>query len=119
MIKIATDKPEVVMELAKDLAMQVAAAAPIVANRDDVPADYIAKESEIYRQQALGQGKKEEFVDKIVLGRLEKYYQEVVLSEQSFIKDNDTKVAKVLDEFQKKHQAKVDVTGFVRYQLGV
>ena len=119
MIKVATDKPEVVMELAKDLAMQVAAAAPIVANRADVPADYIAKESEIYRQQALGQGKKEEFVDKIVLGRLEKYYQEVVLSEQSFIKDNDTKVAKVLDEFRKKHQAKVDVTGFVRYQLGV
>jgi len=117
-IHVATDKPEVVRELAKDLAMQVAAAAPIVTDRSAVPADYIAKESEIYRQQALEQGKKEEFVDKIVLGRLEKYYQEVVLSEQSFIKDNNMKVSEVLNEFRKKHQAKVDVIGFVRYQLG-
>ena len=117
-VHIATDKPEVVRELAKDLAMQVAAAAPIVADRSAVPADYIASESEIYKQQALSQGKKEEFVDKIVQGRLEKYYQEVVLTEQSFIKDNNIKVAEVLNEFRKKHQAKVDVIGFVRYQLG-
>jgi len=117
-IHVATDKPGLVRELAKDLAMQVAAAAPIVTDRSCVPADYIAKESEIYRQQALEQGKKEEFVDRIVLGRLEKYYQEVVLSEQSFIKDSSTRVSDVLNEFRKKHQAKVDVAGFVRYQLG-
>jgi len=117
-IHIATDKPEVVRDLAKDLAMQVAAAAPIVTDRSAVPADYIAKESEIYKQQALEQGKKEEFVDKIVIGRLEKYYQEVVLTEQSFIKDNNIKVSEVLNEFRKKNQARVDVIGFVRYQLG-
>lgn len=117
-VHVATDKPELVGDLAKDLAMQIAAAAPIVTSRSDVPADYIAKESEIYRQQALGQGKKEEFVDKIVTGRLEKYYQEVVLTEQSFIKDNTMKVSDVLGDFRKKHQAKVDVSGFVRYQLG-
>ncbi|MCX6178188.1 MAG: translation elongation factor Ts [Chlorobiales bacterium] len=117
-IHIATDKPEVVRELAKDLAMQVAAASPIVTDRSFVPADYIAKEAEIYKQQALEQGKKEEFVDKIVIGRLEKYYQEVVLTEQFFIKDNNTKVSEVLNEFRKKNQAKVDVIGFVRYQLG-
>ncbi len=117
-VHVATDKPEVVRDLAKDLAMQVAAAAPIVADRSAVPADYIASESEIYKQQALSQGKKEEFVDKIVQGRLEKYYQEVVLTEQSFIKDNNIKVSEVLNEFRKKHQAKVDVIGFVRYQLG-
>ena len=117
-IHIATDKPEVVRDLAKDLAMQVAAAAPIVTDRSFVPDDYIAKESEIYKQQALEQGKKEEFVDKIVIGRLEKYYQEVVLTEQSFIKDNNTKVSEVLNEFRKKNQAKVDVIEFVRYQLG-
>ncbi|NTW56289.1 MAG: elongation factor Ts [Chlorobiaceae bacterium] len=117
-VRIVTDKPEHAGELAKDLAMQVAAAAPIVASRADVPADYIAKESEIYRQQALGQGKKEEFVDKIVTGRLEKYYQEVVLTEQSFIKDSNVKVSDVLADFRKKHQAKVDVSAFVRYQLG-
>jgi elongation factor Ts len=117
-IHVATDKPEIVRDLAKDLAMQVAAAAPIVTDRSKVPDEYIAKEAEIYRQQALEQGKKEEFVDKIVIGRLEKYYQEVVLTEQSFIKDNNTKVADVLSEFRKKHQAKVDVIEFVRCQLG-
>ena len=117
-IYIATDKPELVGELAKDLAMQVAAAAPIVVDRSFVPADYIAKESEIYRQQALEQGKKEAFVDKIVVGRLEKYYQDVVLSEQFFIKDNTTKVSDVLVEFRKKHQAKVDVIAFFRCKLG-
>jgi elongation factor Ts len=117
-IQIDTDKPDVVRDLAKDLAMQIAAAAPLVVDRSYVPADYIAKESEIYRQQALEQGKKEAFVDKIVTGRLEKYYQDVVLSEQSFIKDDKLKVSEVLAEFRKKHQAKVDVRGFVRYQLG-
>jgi len=117
-IHVATDKPELLRELARDLAMQVAAAAPIVTDRSKVPADYIARESEIFRQQALGQGKKEEFVDKIVTGRLEKYYQEVVLSEQSFIKDNNTKVADVLGEFRKQQQAKVDVIEFVRCQIG-
>jgi elongation factor Ts len=117
-VRVVTDKPEIVGDLTKDLAMQVAAAAPIVTGRSDVPADYIAKESEIYRQQALEQGKKEEFVDKIVTGRLEKYYQEVVLTEQSFIKDSNMKVSDVLGDFRKKHQAKVDVSAFVRYQLG-
>ncbi len=117
-IQVDTDKPDVVRELAKDLAMQIAAAAPIVVDRSFVPADYIAKESEIYRQQALEQGKKEAFVDKIVTGRLEKYYQDVVLSEQSFIKDDKVKVSEVLTECRKKHQAKVDVIGFARYQLG-
>ena len=119
LIHIDSDKPDVVRDLAKDLAMQVAAASPVVVDRSCVPADYIAKESEIYRQQALEQGKKEEFVDKIVLGRLEKYYQDVVLGEQTFIKDDKAKVSGVLNDCRKKHQAKVDVIGFVRYQLGV
>jgi elongation factor Ts len=117
-VRLATDKPELAGDLAKDLAMQVAASAPLVTSRADVPADYIARESEIYRQQALGQGKKEEFVDKIVTGRLEKYYQEVVITEQPFIKDSTMKVSDVLADFRKKHQAKVDVSAFVRYQLG-
>ena len=117
-VHIATDKPEIVRDLAKDLAMQVAAAAPIVTDRSKVPDDYIAKESEMYRQQALEQGKKEAFVDKIVIGRLEKYYQEVVLTEQAFIKDNTTKVSDVLNDFRKKHQANVEVVEFIRCQLG-
>lgn len=117
-VQIVTDKPAEARELAKDLAMQVAASAPIVVDRSEVPAEYIEKEMEIYRQQALGQGKPEQFVDKIVTGRLEKYYQEVVLTEQAFIKDSNAKVADVLIDFRKKHQAQVDVKGFFRYQLG-
>ncbi|MBM3162439.1 MAG: elongation factor Ts [Chlorobi bacterium] len=118
LVQFVTDKPDEARELAKDLSMQVAASSPIVVDRSAVPAEYIDKEMEIYRQQALGQGKPEQFVDKIVTGRLEKYYQEVVLTEQSFIKDSNTRVSDVLAEFRKKHQAQVDVKGFVRYQLG-
>lgn len=118
LVQLATDKPQEAADLAKDIAMQVAASSPIVTDRSAVPADYIEKEMEIYRQQALGQGKPEQFVDKIVTGRLEKYYQEVVLSEQSFIKDGNARVSDVLADFRKKHQAQVDVKAFVRYQLG-
>jgi elongation factor Ts len=118
LIHLATDQPQQVREMAKDLAMQVAASAPIVVDRSLVPLDYIEKEKEIYRQQALDQGKAEQFVDKIVIGRLDKYYQEVVLMEQTFIKDNNTKVSDVLDDFRKRHQAGVEVREFVRYQLG-
>lgn len=118
MICLVTDHAAAVADLARDLTMQIAAAAPIVVDRSAVPADYVEKESEIYRQQALDQGKKPEFVDKIVTGRLEKYYQEVVLSEQFFIKDDKAKVSAVLDAFRKKHQATLSIAGFVRYQLG-
>ncbi len=118
-IHIAFAQPDGVRDLARDLAMQVAAAAPIVVDRSAVPAELIAKESDIYRQQALGQGKKEEFVEKIVRGRIEKYYQEVVLTEQAFIKINNMKVSDVLVEFRKQHEeAAVEVREFVRYQLG-
>jgi len=118
LIALTTDKPEVAKALAKDLAMQVAASAPIVTDRSLVPAEFVEKEKEIYRQQALAQGKKEEFVDKIVMGRLDKYYQEVVLTEQTFIKDQNVRVSGVLDDFRKKNQAQAVVKAFVRYQLG-
>jgi elongation factor Ts len=118
LIAVSTDKPEEARTLAKDLAMQVAASAPIVTDRSLVPAEFVEKEKEIYRQQALAQGKKEEFVDKIVMGRLDKYYQEVVLTEQTFIKDQNVRVSGVLDDFMKKNQAQVKVKAFVRYQLG-
>jgi elongation factor Ts len=118
LIYMSTDKPDLAKSIAKDLAMQVAASAPIVTDRSLVPAEYIEKEREIFRQQALAQGKAEQFVDKIVVGRLDKYYQEVVLTEQVFIKDQNVRVSDVLNEFRKTHQAKADVKAFVRYQLG-
>lgn len=118
LIYMSTDNAEAAKPLAKDLAMQVAASAPIVTDRSLVPADFVEKEREIYRQQALAQGKAEQFVGKIVDGRLDKYYQEVVLTEQVFIKDQNARVSDVLNEFRKKNQAQAEVKAFVRYQLG-
>lgn len=118
MVEMTGGKTSESVLFAKDIAMQVAAASPIVVERSNVPADYIEKEREIYRQQALSQGKPEQFVDKIVTGRLEKYYQEVVLLEQAFIKDSNAKVRDVLKDFTKQHDMQVTVNDFIRYQLG-
>ena len=118
MVKVSAESTPESIVFAKDIAMQVAAASPVVVERNGVPADYIDKEKEIYRQQALSQGKPEQFVDKIVTGRLEKYYQEVVLLEQSFIKDSNAKVDDVLRDFIKQHDMQMTIDGFVRYQLG-
>ncbi len=118
MVEMSCGNTKEAVLFAKDIAMQVAAASPIVVERSNVPADYIEKEREIYRQQALSQGKPEQFVDKIVTGRLEKYYQEVVLLEQAFIKDSNAKVQDVLKEFAKQHDMQITVNGFIRYQLG-
>lgn len=118
MVEVAGGNTAETVVLAKDIAMQVAAAAPIVIDRSLVPAGYVEKEKEIYRQQALSQGKPEQFLDKIITGRLEKYYQEVVLLEQAFIKDSNAKVRDVLKDFAKQHGIQMAVNGFIRYQLG-
>jgi elongation factor Ts len=118
LVELSTGKPEESLELARDIAMQVAASSPLVVERSQVSAEYIEKEKEIYRQQALSEGKPEQFVDKIITGRLEKYYQEVALLEQAFIKDSNARVQGVLDDFAKSQGTEVAVTCFVRYQLG-
>jgi elongation factor Ts len=98
-------------DLAKDLAMQVAAASPVCVGPDELPQDMLEKEKEIYRQQALGEGKPENIVDKIVIGRVQKYYKEVCLLEQPFIKDDKKAVKDLLGKG-------VTVHGFVRMNLG-
>lgn len=118
LVRLISDRPEDARGIARDLAMQVAAASPIVVDRAEVPVEWIDREREIYRQQALQEGRPEQLVEKIVSGRLEKYYQEVVLVEQPFIKDGNLRVSAVLDEFRKRDQATVEIKGFVRYQLG-
>ena len=118
MVEVAGGNSSEALVLAKDIAMQVAAAAPIVVERSMVPEEYIEKEKEIYRQQALSQGKPEKFVDKIITGRMEKYFQEVALLEQAFIKDSDAKVQDVLAGFAKQYGMPITVNSFIRYQLG-
>ena len=97
-------------QLGKDVAMQIAAAAPIAVDESGVPADVIAHEKEVSRQEALESGKPEKIVDRIVEGRIKKYYKEVCLNEQAFVKDPDKQIKDILGGNEVKE--------FTRFQLG-
>ena len=94
-----------------DVAMQIAAARPTYISKEDVDANEIAHEKEILRAQALNEGKLEKIVDKMVEGRIQKYYKEVCLLEQPFVKDDDMSVAKMIG-------GRFQVLKFVRYEMG-
>jgi elongation factor Ts len=104
--------------LGKDLAMQVAAANPAYIARENVPADVIAREKAIYREQALAAGKPEKILDKIAEGKLEKFYGDFCLVEQAFIKDPDRKVKELLKSAAAKAGGELRVAAFARYQVG-
>ena len=99
-------------EVAKDLAQQIAAMRPLYTTRDDVPADVVEKERRIAEQITRDEGKPEQAIGKIVDGRLNSYFKDVVLTEQAFVKDNKTTIKQVLA------QANLTVTGFARFQVG-
>jgi elongation factor Ts len=104
--------------LVKDIAMQVAAANPRFVRREDVPAAELDKEKEIYRQQALETGKPETVIDKIVEGKIERFYSEACLMEQSFIKDPDKNINGVLNEAIARFGENIQIRRFARYHLG-
>jgi elongation factor Ts len=99
-------------DLARDVAMHVAATNPLVVNPEDVSADVLAKESEIYTAQAAESGKPADIIEKMVSGRLRKYIEEVSLTEQAFVKDPDIKVGKLAK------QANASIKSFVRFMVG-
>lgn len=103
---------------AKDIAMQVAAASPLVVERGQLDPALVEKEKEIYKTQALEEGKPEKVVEKIVDGRLEKYYQEVVLLDQPFIKDQDLFVKDLLTNAIGKMGENIKIKRFARFRLG-
>jgi elongation factor Ts len=105
-------------ELVKDLAMQVAAADPQFVRREDVTEAAIAKEKEIARARAIADGKPEKILDKIVEGRLAKYYEEICLMEQPFIKENTTTIADLIKTKIAKLGENISVARFVRYKVG-
>src|ERR1700677_2966970 len=105
-------------ELVKDLAMQVAAADPQFVRREDVTAAAIEKEKDIARARAVGEGKPEKILDKIVEGRLAKYYEEVCLMEQPFIKENTTTIADLIKTKIAKLGENISVARFVRFKVG-
>ena len=104
--------------LAKDLAMHVAASNPLYLRREDVPEDVIAREKNIYEVQAREGGKPEKIVERIVQGKLEKFYQEVCLLEQPFVKDPDMSVNQLVSSVLAKLGENLVVRRFQRYQLG-
>lgn len=104
--------------LLKDIAMQVAAANPRVVRREDVSAEELESEKLIYRRQALETGKPEKVVEKIVEGKIERFYSEVCLMEQSFIKDPDKNVASVVNDAIARLGENIQIRRFARYHLG-
>lgn len=104
--------------LVRDIAMQVAAASPQFVNKDKVPADVLEKERGIQRARALGEGKPEKMVDKIAEGRMSKFYEEVCLLEQPFIRENTISVGELIKAAAPKLGGKLEVSRFVRFKVG-
>lgn len=105
-------------ELVHNIAIHIAAANPLFLNKEDVPADYVEKEKEILRAQALNEGKKPEVIEKMVDGRVKKLYKEVCLVEQEYVKDS----SKTIDTLVKEHIAvigeNISIRRFVRFEVG-
>ena len=104
--------------LAKDIAMQVAATNPLVISREDLKEESILKEKDIYRAQAKSQNKPEKVVDRIIQGKLEKYFQEVCLLEQPFIKDEHKTVQERITDTIAKLGENISVKRFARFRVG-
>lgn len=109
---------EAFKQLARDLAMQVAAARPLYVSREDVPESVLEEERRILRAAALNEGKPEHIVDKIVTGRIEKYLEEICLVEQPYIKDPDRKVGDLIQEQIATLGENITVRRFARFERG-
>jgi elongation factor Ts len=114
----STASKDKLADLGRQLAMHIAAARPEWLSTDQVDAAAIERERAILAEQAAGSGKSPEIVAKMVDGRLRKFYQEVVLLEQTFVMDNETRISKVMEKASKDLGAPVKIAGFVRFQLG-
>jgi elongation factor Ts len=123
MVEIACEtdfvaKTDDFISFARDMAMQVAASNPLAIQREDVTADLVAREKEIYKQQALDSGKPEQIVDKIVSGKMDKFFAEVCLLEQNFVKNPDLTVQDLLNELIAKMGENISIKRFARFQVG-
>jgi len=111
-------KNEDFQEFAKNIAMHIAASNPLGIKPEDVPEEIIENEKSIYRAQALEMGKPENILDKIVEGKLKKFYQENCLLNQPFVRDPDISVADLMNELIAKIGENITIKRFVRYQIG-
>jgi elongation factor Ts len=104
--------------LVRDIAMQVAASHPLYVTREEVPAELIKKERDIQRERALTEGKPEKMVDKIAEGRMSKFYEEVCLLEQPFIKENTVSISELIKTASAKLGGPIEIARFTRYKVG-
>jgi elongation factor Ts len=103
---------------AKDIAMQVAAADPKVVSREEVTPELIETEREVYRSLAEREGKPENIIEKIVEGKIEKFYSEACLLEQAFVKDNDKSISDIVTDTIAKLGENIHIRRFIRFRLG-
>lgn len=105
-------------EFARDIAMHIAAVSPKYVRREEVPTEEIEKEKEILKAQALNEGKPEKIVEKMVEGRISKFYEDICLLDQQFVKDPDKTIATLLNEKISTIGENISIRRFVRYELG-
>jgi elongation factor Ts len=111
-------KTDAFQSLAKDLAMHIAASNPLFVRPEEIPVDVLEREKEIYRSQALAEKKPEKIWDKILEGKLNKYYEDICLVKQKFVKDSDVTVETLITNMIAKTGENILIRRFVRYQLG-
>jgi len=103
---------------AKNVAMHIAAANPVAVNRDDVPPEVLQREKDIYVNQALESGKPQQIVEKIVVGKVEKYLAEICLMEQKYVKNDELSIQDLLNELVAKMGENISIKKFARFQIG-
>jgi elongation factor Ts len=111
-------KTDAFKTLARDLAMQVAAANPAAVSREEIPEDLLEKEKEIYRMQAINEKKPDHIIERFVNGKLEKFFQENALLEQNFVKDANKTIKQLITDYIAKLGENITIKKFTRYQLG-
>ena len=114
----SSGEKDALLELGRKLAMHICAAKPEAIERDGLDPNALSRERDVLRKQAKDSGKESEIIDKIVDGRLRKYYEEVVLKEQIFLVDGESRVDAIIDAVGKEIGAPIEVSGFLRFELG-
>lgn len=110
-------KTQEFIDFGKDLAMHIVAASPLYLDREDVPAEVLEKEKGIYKEQFLKEGKPEDMLDKIIEGKLSKYYADVCLLEQAFIKDEDRTIKDILTDKIATMGENIKISRFARFEI--
>lgn len=111
-------KTDAFQQLGRDIAMQIAAAAPKYVRIEEVPTEDLEKEKEVLKAQALNEGKPAQIVEKMVEGRVKKYYQDVCLLEQAYVKDSSMTIKDYINEMTLKIGEKISIRRFVRFEMG-